>query len=103
MCLDGFGRSSSFLEPRRDRCMSSQLLCACSNTCAVSAEVDMGSNVSHPSDGAHISASRMGLKTPPSLQTAVTQLMNARSSIHNHFKSVGTKALHARVHANDVP
>ena len=61
----------------------------------MSAEVNMGSNVSHPpSDGAHMSASRMGLKTPPSLQTAVTQLMDARSSIHNHFKSVGTKALH---------
>ena len=39
----------------------------------------MGSNVSHPpSDGAHMSASRMGLKTPPSLQTAVTQLMDAK-------------------------
>ena len=47
-----------------------------------------------PSDGALMSASRMGLKTPPSLQTAVTQLMDARSSIHNHFKSV---------HANYVP
>ena len=42
----------------------------------------MGSNVSHPpSDGAHMSASRMGLKTPPSLQTAVTELMDAHSSM----------------------
>ena len=73
----------------------------------MSAEVDMGSNVSHPpsppSDGALMSASRMGLKTPPSPQTAVIQLMDARSSIHNHFKSVETKEFHARVQANDVP